>query len=382
MTRAMWVLVLVAVSAVVLFSLQWAGESGVSALQETASIPTVLTELPPIHTPTYTLTSTYEPSNTPSPTVTPTPSATATNTLTATSTDTLTATVTATATTTPTATFTRFPTLTETATATATLTLTLSATPTSTQLPTATNTSTETSTATVTLFETLAAALQVTETVASTATSTFTVTPTLTATASDTPTLTATSTLTATTTASVTSTLTATPTLTATASDTPTPSASPSITPTLVPPMAESIRPDEGDSGGSLSPVLLVIGMLGVTLIGIYMVLYATRSAALDRYQDGFVIEQCPVCYAGTLQLQERVYRSFGIPRVRRTVLCDNCRSVLREVGAYRWRYAVDPSANGPLYQSLNNRVIHENQLQDIAPEHDDSDAPHYVDEV
>lgn len=128
--------------------------------------------------------------------------------------------------------------------------------------------------------------------------------------------------------------------------------------------------------------MLLIVGVLGLVLIGGYMVMYATRAAALDRYQDGFIIEQCPACHVGTLHMQERVDRSLGIPRVRRTVLCDNCRSVLREVRARHWRYAVDPAANEPLYHSLNNQVIHENHLTDIVPTLDEHDTPHYIDDM
>ena len=108
--------------------------------------------------------------------------------------------------------------------------------------------------------------------------------------------------------------------------------------------------------------VLLVIGFV------IYVILYALNAGALDRYPTGFVIQVCPICEEGGLEIEERFYRSFGIPRVRRTVRCNWCRSVLREVGRRKWRYAVDGSANPGLFRHLNNEILSERDLIEIAP--------------
>jgi hypothetical protein len=54
----------------------------------------------------------------------------------------------------------------------------------------------------------------------------------------------------------------------------------------------------------------------------------------------------------------------LGIPRPQAIVRCDNCRSVLREVGRRRWRYAVDRAANLTLYNQLNGRIVNEETLR------------------
>ena len=56
----------------------------------------------------------------------------------------------------------------------------------------------------------------------------------------------------------------------------------------------------------------------------------------------------------------------LGIPRPRAIVRCDNCRSVLREVGNHRWRYAVDRAANPTLYSQFNGRVVTEETLKTL----------------
>jgi hypothetical protein len=119
----------------------------------------------------------------------------------------------------------------------------------------------------------------------------------------------------------------------------------------------------------------------GLVLIGLagYATLYAVSGAALDRYAGGFVIYRCPVCEEGALSVEERNYRSFGIPRTRRTVRCDNCRSVLREVGRRRWRYAVDPNANPELFEQLNNDILAESDLHALTPQ-DDAAQPSFYD--
>lgn len=150
------------------------------------------------------------------------------------------------------------------------------------------------------------------------------------------------------------------------------------MTPTVtrVPPVVESSRPaadNDGDDNGDTSPLIYLAGVVLTGLIGVYIVMFATSQAAAERYANGFVIQSCPICYDGHLELEERTYRVLGILRIRRTVRCDNCRSMLREVNKHRWRYAVDRSVSPEMYASLNNRLLREEQLIELAPQ---ADAP------
>jgi uncharacterized protein YgiM (DUF1202 family) len=344
---------------------------------------------------------------TPTVTYTPgiTPSVTATSTGTLTPTATATATNTATVTSTTTATFTPLPTETHTATATQTATSTATETATSSATPTATATATHTATATAT----------VTDTATSPPTATATITPSDTPTSTPTHTLTATATVTATHTASATPTNTATPTLTPrpatiaavvvtdvnpTATLEPLPSRTPTATddptavaaavtgapeagvrlPETATPLPETLTDETAntdETGGLPLEALLGGGLL--LLILLYAGLYLRGLSAVNRYEDGFVIERCPVCGRGTLHLDEKPGRQMGIPTVRRTVRCDECRSVLRETAPHQWRYAVDRLENPELYSQLNNRRLSDDDLKKLsqaaaAPEFEDDE--------
>jgi len=113
---------------------------------------------------------------------------------------------------------------------------------------------------------------------------------------------------------------------------------------------------------------LLVGGGLALAAL-LYTGVYVVQAANIARYGEGFVLSECPVCGDGLLYLDERRYRMVGIPRVRRVVRCDVCRSVLRQVGRQRWRYAVDGAENPDLYDALNGHVVSEHYLLQIAPE-------------
>ena len=288
---------------------------------------------------------------------------------------------TATRTHTPSATPTASDTFTPSATATpsATPTWTPSATPSAT--PTASSTPTATLTSTVTASATPSPSPSPSATLAPSATPTLTETPTSSATASPTPSATATATASpsATPTASLTSTATLTLTVTASATPslTPSPSPSPSATPQAVaalatapPPTASpsvdtpAAPPDTGTPWRWGLGGFLALGAL------LYAGLYVRQSVRLARYREGFMLTVCPVCEEGHLHMEERRYRLLGIPRVRRVVRCDVCRSVLREVGTRRWRYAVDGAENPALYEALNGRVLSEDELLRIAPEY------------
>ena len=276
------------------------------------------------------------------------------------------------------------PTLTFTPTATATSTHTPTATATSTHTPTATATSTHTPTATATSTHTPTATATstytptLTHTLTATSTSTQTVAPTKTATLIPTTTISPTYTPTVTTTPSPTHTLTrvasitASPTPTATLvavlesasrGSTPSPVASPTATP---PPSVIDIVSAPPLELPQISPERWIGGT--VVLFGlVYATVYGLGLASVDRYRKGFVATQCPVCHDGELQLESKEQPILGIPRVRRTVKCTECRSVLREVGTRRWRYAVDRLSNSSLFDYLNGKVLDDLAIQRLS---------------
>lgn len=137
-----------------------------------------------------------------------------------------------------------------------------------------------------------------------------------------------------------------------TAPPTPTATAQPTLAPSAAAEESSGVRPELVAAGALL---LLIIG---------YVALYLRGAATAGRYAAGFVIEDCPVCREGKLSVEARTERSLGIPRTKHVVRCNHCRSVLRESGGGRWRYAVDRSANTQLYDRLNNREIREDTLK------------------
>jgi len=127
-------------------------------------------------------------------------------------------------------------------------------------------------------------------------------------------------------------------------------------------------------------------------LVAVYAALYALGTIGAARYSGGFVIETCPVCQRGALTVVNRERRLLGIPRVRRTVHCDYCGSVLRQVGRARWRYTVDGDENPALYRRYNGREITDRELialgrparmQMIPPEgpREDFQPPEYIED-
>lgn len=322
-----------------------------ATLVQTLVRPTVLsTGLPPIGQSTATRTRVATSTRTPSPTATRTRTPTRTSTNTPTNTQTAIPSNTASLTPTASYTFTPFP---------------------SSTAVVATNTATNTPTLIV-----------VTHGVAPSVVSSSTPTPTQTSTVTDTVTYTpsATSSVTPITpTPSITPSSSLPPTATLTVTVTPTST----ITTTRVPAVVESSRPanSHNESGGGTSPLIFLAGIVLTGLIGGYIVMFATSQAAAERYASGFVIQTCPVCYEGHLHLEERSNRVLGILRIRRTVRCDNCRSVLREVSKHRWRYAVDRAVSPEMYASLNNRLLREEQLIDLVPS-DEYQSPEYFEDA
>ena len=126
---------------------------------------------------------------------------------------------------------------------------------------------------------------------------------------------------------------------------------------------------EDADSDEGWPPLVIAGGIL-VALAAVYVGTYVTQAANVAHREDGFPLTVCPVCEHGTLSLDQRHYRVLGIPRVRRVIRCDTCRSVLRQVGRGRWRYAVDGAVNAALFDRLNGRVVTVAQLQEISPEY------------
>jgi hypothetical protein len=114
-------------------------------------------------------------------------------------------------------------------------------------------------------------------------------------------------------------------------------------------------------------PIELIVGGVALLLVLVYVGLYWRGLSTAERYADGFIIEQCPVCGRGHLMVETRHDRVFGIPRARTTIRCSVCRSVLRETGNRRWRYAVDRIENPVLYDRFNGRVVDEATLKSLA---------------
>ena len=374
---------------------------------------TVTPSVTPSSTPseTATATDTVTPSVTPS--TTPSETATATDTLTpsVTPSETATATDTVTPSVTPSSTPSETPTVTDTATntrvptETATPSNTPTSTPTETDTPAPSDTPSPDATdiaraiaadASATAAARVTDTPEPTETLTSTPepTETLTNTPEPTETATDTPapteTLTNTPepTETATDTPAPTETATDTVEPTETASDTPAPTETPEateeatdevivyVTPgqettsvaplpvTAVPPTTDG--PDTPASSRPLLPPEAIIGLGIFVLVLIYVGLYVQGLNAAARYRDGFIIERCPVCQRGHLTVELRQERWMGLPSGRHTVRCDECRSVLREIGPRRWRYAVDRIENPSFYERFNNREVSEMVLRQI----------------
>lgn len=136
-------------------------------------------------------------------------------------------------------------------------------------------------------------------------------------------------------------------------------------------------------------PLEAIVGGLGLLAVLGYVGLYWRGASAAERYPTGFVISRCPVCRQGQLTMEKRAERLLGIPHVRRTIRCENCRSTLREVGPRKWRYTVDPTVSQHMFQRYNGRVVEEDFLRALPNQphivrsepHPPADPPAFVDE-
>jgi hypothetical protein len=116
-----------------------------------------------------------------------------------------------------------------------------------------------------------------------------------------------------------------------------------------------------------LTPGIWIGGGIILALLAAYGARRWSREQELKRYSGGFILNTCPVCQEGTLQLEENVQRSLGTPRVQRTVRCDFCRSVLREVRPGTWRYTIDPFVNPQLADAHNAQQFTDEDLLELA---------------
>lgn len=320
--------------------------------------PTETVAVSPTHTITATHTATESPSDTATSTSTPLPTDTPTVTESPTETDQ------------PTATRTRIPSPTVTVTESPTQTpeptraVALAASPT--RRPTASDTPQPTDTITPTVTNTPTGEPTATETNTPLPTEEDTATPT----ASRTPRPTATNTVIASETVADTPEMTATRTPRPTVAEFPTQTETPvvaDVAPTEPGPEATLVPETVDDDGGGVGvEPEAVVGIGAILAVLAYVGLYLRGLAAADRYASGFAVDTCPVCRRGQLHVDQRQERILGIPRPRRIVRCDNCRSLLRETGHRRWRYAVDPVANPAIFERYNGQEIDEETLVEL----------------
>ncbi len=124
----------------------------------------------------------------------------------------------------------------------------------------------------------------------------------------------------------------------------------------------EATVPPTAPQGETFDPrILTYVGLgIGSIALAVFSVLYSQRRASgrreLTRYAEGFPIENCPICRAGDLQLDEKINGALGIPNITRSVRCNNCRSLLREIEPGVWRYNIDPYVNPQIAYKYNTQ--------------------------
>jgi hypothetical protein len=140
--------------------------------------------------------------------------------------------------------------------------------------------------------------------------------------------------------------------------------------------------------GGALG---ILAGLVG--LVAVYGIQRNRRLRELQRYSGGFPIRECPVCQTGSLHLDEHIWSPFGLPQIKRTVRCDTCHSVMREVRPGLWRYTIDPLANPDMADQRNGAEVSDIDLPGFAhdarsytpsvlPRFDTQPSPDYQDAV
>ncbi len=107
-------------------------------------------------------------------------------------------------------------------------------------------------------------------------------------------------------------------------------------------------------------------GLLVVIGDGIWYLRFRRAAAELGRYTGGFVISQCLAC-SGRLSLAEDRTTRFGIPQVKRTVICGKCASRLEGQSPGAWRWQLDEKANIEMAWLYNGDILTDQELQGVA---------------
>lgn len=157
---------------------------------------------------------------------------------------------------------------------------------------------------------------------------------------------------------------TATPTLTPSPTTTPPPQVA-ALPPQSSPAPEAVIPPSLSSQGPPLTKAwhwLALGGLLALAGI-IYGWRWGRGQREIKRYADGFPLEVCPTCQSGRLHLEEYIQRPLGIAVLRRSVHCDTCRSILRQIRPGWWRYTIDPLVNPALAEEYNGHSFADTDL-------------------
>lgn len=177
---------------------------------------------------------------------------------------------------------------------------------------------------------------------------------------------------------------------TAAPTETPLPVPSPTTAPSETPPPAtdtpqppavaeepaaaetepESPPPDAAPGPVTSLPLWPAAGWIGgglaALIIGVYGWQRIARSREIKRYANGFILDICPVCQEGQLELEEHLRGPFSLRHIHRSVRCNVCRSVLRSVQPGKWRYTIDPFVNPRLAEDFNGEEFDDSGLIDF----------------
>jgi len=160
-----------------------------------------------------------------------------------------------------------------------------------------------------------------------------------------------------------------------TASETPLPptsTATPAlavVAPTRLPTVAPTALPGPAPTvqAGS-TPIWVWLGGGLLLVLALYFWRWLAARRELRRYAEGFVLDACPVCQIGGLNIDRHVSYQLGVPTVRRIVRCDHCNSIIRQMRSGVWRYAVDPHANPELAANHDDmQPMTDSDLQDFS---------------
>lgn len=146
----------------------------------------------------------------------------------------------------------------------------------------------------------------------------------------------------------------------------PTPGAAPSIEPETLVVAEVMVAPEATATSEPPSPVVF-LGGGAFALAVIYAGMSAQGQKAMNRYQNGFVVDRCPVCRDAGLKIECKAKKTMGITRqVRHTVRCTACNSTLREIDTGKWKYHVNEGCNPAFYRKYHNHVIDDVTLKSL----------------